>query len=113
MTPHDFFTLGLAVLISILGFLVQRQLKDYDKKLEAFDEKHRLHFQHATDIRMHETDRDRESASRERQAITNELIRHIERDDDRFDQMDRKIGEIAGDIKQILKAVGGNNGRPS
>lgn len=67
--------------------------------------KHQKHFEHAANMSLHETDRDRAAMERDRQAIAQELIRHTEMDDKRFDRLDAKLTGIQGDIKDILKEL--------
>ncbi len=106
MTTHDWFTLGIAVMVGLLSWLGRRQFSQYDKLHEESDSKHQDHYRHAMNMELHETNRDRETARRDRQSIAEELIRHSERDDDRFESFDRKLDAIGNDIKALLRAAG-------
>ncbi len=87
MSNHDWFSAGVAVIVLILGELIRRAGRTYDVKFEEISK-------HMKDSTVHETDRDRESAARERQQVASELIRHIQRDDERFDSFSKKLDAI-------------------
>ncbi len=87
MSNHDWFSAGVAVIVLLLGELIRRAGRTYDGYFKEL-------FAHMKDSTVHETNRDREAAARERQQVANELIRHIQRDDERFDTFDKKLDAI-------------------
>ncbi len=87
MTNHDWVSFGIAVIVLGLGELIRRAGRTYDGYFKDI-------FAHMKDSTVHETDRDRESAARERQQVASELIRHIQRDDERFDSFNKKLDAI-------------------
>lgn len=74
-------------------------------KVASYDLQHQKHFEHASDMNLHETDRERELQNEERRSIAMQLKEHNDRDDMRFDRMENTFSEIRNDIKEILKAV--------
>ncbi len=94
------------LVVGILSFLVRRQFIQYDKLHEESDKKHQEHYRHAMNINVHETDRDREAAARERQGIADDLVRDSDRNDQRFNSIENKLEKIYDEIKNILRSVG-------
>lgn len=88
----------LGLMVAIIGWFLQREM-------DGNRVKHEKHFEHATNMEMHETDRERDAHKLERMAVSDELIRHGEQDDRRFARVETTLDDIQRDIKDILKMV--------
>lgn len=98
---HEMFGVILAIfgwLFAVVGYFFQR-------KIASDREMHQKHFDHAADLELHQTERDRISIRDTLRLSADELLRHTQQDDRRFERMDSKMDEIGRDIRDILKAV--------
>lgn len=100
-TVHEIFSailIAFAGMFGVIGYLLQSKFQDDSVK-------HQKHFDHAADMDLHQTERDRVSLRDTLRLSSDELLRHTQQDDKRFDKIDSKMDKIGEDIKDILKAV--------
>lgn len=88
----------IATIASLIGWLVTSKFKDLDKK-------HNDHYAHATDMTLHETDRERDAKKIAGMRLDSEFLRHMDKDDERFDKMNDKLDKISASLEDVLKHV--------
>ena len=98
MDKINVFDLALGGIITALSYFFKRELTKSDKM-------HEDHYKHSSDMTMHETDRERYLKKDDLASISRQLENHITRDDQRFDNLDKKIDAMGVDVKDILKII--------
>lgn len=81
------------------------RLAELDRMFDKSFKYHAEHFAHANNTDLHETNRERDAKKLEIMALTNDLIRHGDHDDKRFERLETTLDGIRDDIKDILKVV--------
>jgi len=64
------------------------------------NEKHKLHFKHAADADLHQTANERKALLA---LMEEKLASHEKLDTERFSSIEKKLDEMAADLKQLLK----------
>ena len=85
----------LLMLITIVGWFLRRDMRHNR-------EDHEKHFKHAGEREIHESALERSLA---RESIKGQMDAHGLLDNQRFGQLSDRIGEMQGDIKEILKLM--------
>lgn len=94
---------------SVLGLLFIALAYFVKTTLRSNQEKHVAHYKHAADLKLHETDRDREGTTRQFESLNELISRHVIEDDRRFNRTEKQLDEIGTDIKLILRQMGDRN----
>lgn len=89
---------GLGVVVAIIGYFLDREIK-------SNAEKHEMHFRHATDDARHETNRDREAVQSMLKAHRDNLRRHEDEDDRRFETAEARNEERFRRFEGKLDAI--------
>lgn len=98
----DYLALGTVAAVGAIGWF----LKSHK---QSCDDKHKEHFAHATNLQLHETDREREIKKDQVANLSSQLTRHSDKDDDRFNRMDDKMTKLNETAEKIWNHVQGKN----
>ena len=89
---------ALGVVVAIIGYFLDREIK-------SNVEKHEMHFKHAADEARHETNRDREAVQSMLRNHGDNLRRHEDQDDQRFERAEAKNVERFNRFESKLDAI--------
>lgn len=89
---------ALGVVVLIIGYFLAREIRNNE-------EKHGMHFKHAADDTRHETNRDREVVQSMLKTHGENLRRHEDQDDQRFERSETRNEERFRRFESKLDAI--------